>query len=67
MTVAFAMGPIIGPLLVAGLVHVPGGSSRALAISALPLFVAAYALYTQHEESASTTDATGAQTVERRS
>ena len=49
MTAAFAIGQIIGPLLVAGLVHVPGGFSWALAISALPLFVAAYALYTQHE------------------
>lgn len=59
MTSAFAVGQIIGPLLVAGLVHVPGGFSWALAISALPLLVAAYVLYTQHERSASITEATG--------
>ena len=46
MTAAFAIGQIIGPLLVAGLVHVPGGFSWALAISALPLLVAAYVLGT---------------------
>jgi MFS family permease len=58
MTAAFSIGQIIGPLLVAGLVHVPGGFSWALAISALPLLVAAYMLYTQQERSASITDAT---------
>ena len=46
MTAAFAIGQIIGPLLVAGLVHVPGGFSWALAISALPLLAAAYLLST---------------------
>jgi predicted MFS family arabinose efflux permease len=52
MTSAFAVGQIIGPLLVAGLVHVPGGFSWALGISALPLLVAAYALYTQNARAA---------------
>jgi MFS family permease len=47
MTAAFAIGQIVGPLLVAGLVHVPGGFSWALAIAALPLFIAAYALSRQ--------------------
>ena len=60
MTSAFAVGQIIGPLLVAGLVHVPGGFSWALGISALPLLIAAYVLYTQYERSASIPDATGA-------
>jgi len=60
MTSAFAVGQIIGPLLVAGLVHVRGGFSWALGISALPLLVAAYVLYTQYERSADITDATGA-------
>jgi MFS family permease len=46
MTAAFAIGQIIGPLLVAGLVHVPGGFSWALAISALPLLAAAFLLST---------------------
>jgi len=59
MTSAFAVGQIIGPLLVAGLVHVPGGFSWALAISALPLLVAAYALYRHSERSARITEATG--------
>jgi predicted MFS family arabinose efflux permease len=52
MTSAFAVGQIIGPLLVAGLVHVPGGLSWALAISALPLLVAAYVLYMQNARAA---------------
>jgi len=46
MTAAFAIGQIAGPLLVAGLVHVPGGFSWALAIAALPLLGAAYLLST---------------------
>ena len=46
MTAAFAIGQIVGPLLVAGLVHVPGGFSWALAIAALPLLGAAYLLST---------------------
>jgi len=50
MTAAFAIGQIVGPLLVAGLVHVPGGFSWALAISALPLVIAAYVLNTLHDE-----------------
>ena len=49
MTAAFAIGQIVGPPLVAGLVHVPGGFSLALAASSLPLFVAAYALYARRE------------------
>jgi predicted MFS family arabinose efflux permease len=52
MTSAFALSQIIGPLLVAGLVHVPGGFSWALGISALPLLVAAYMLYTQNTRAA---------------
>ena len=52
MTSAFAFSQIIGPLLVAGLVHVPGGFSWALGISALPLLVAAYMLYTQNTRAA---------------
>jgi MFS family permease len=52
MTSAFAVGQIIGPLLVASLVHVPGGFSWALGISALPLLVAAYVLYTQNARAA---------------
>jgi MFS family permease len=58
MTSAFAVGQIIGPLLVASLVHVRGGFSWALGISVLPLLVAAYMLYTQYERSAGITDAT---------
>ena len=54
MTAAFAIGQIIGPLLVAGLVQLPNGFSWALAISALPLIVAAYVLYTHGLRSAST-------------
>ena len=54
MTAAFATGQIIGPLLVAGLVQLPNGFSWALAISALPLIVAAYVLYTQASRSAPT-------------
>src|SRR5258706_5847060 len=41
MTSAFAAGQIIGPLLVAGLAHVPGGFSWALGVFALPLLVTA--------------------------
>jgi predicted MFS family arabinose efflux permease len=52
MTSAFAVGQIIGPLLVAGLVHVPGGFSWALSVSALPLLVAAYVLYMQNARAA---------------
>ena len=52
MTSAFAVGQIIGPLLVAGLVHVPGGFSWALSLSALPLLVAAYVLYMQSARAA---------------
>lgn len=44
MTAAFAVGQIIGPLLVAGLVPVANGFAWALAISALPLLIAAYVL-----------------------
>ncbi len=58
MTSAFAVGQIIGPLLVAGLVHVSGGFSWALGASALPLLVAAYMLYTRYERSAGIVDAT---------
>jgi predicted MFS family arabinose efflux permease len=58
MTSAFAVGQIIGPLLVAGLVHVTGGFSWALGASALPLLVAAYMLYTRYERSAGIVDAT---------
>jgi MFS family permease len=50
MTAAFAIGQIVGPLLVAGFVHVPGGFSWALAISALPLVIAAYVLSTRRDE-----------------
>ena len=50
MTAAFAIGQIVGPLLVAGLVHVPGGFSWALAISAVPLVIAAYVLSTRRDE-----------------
>jgi predicted MFS family arabinose efflux permease len=52
MTSAFAVGQIIGPLLVAGLVQVPGGFSWALSVSALPLLVAAYVLYMQNARAA---------------
>jgi len=52
MTSAFAVGQIIGPLLVAGLVHVPGGFSWALSVSALALLVAAYVLYMQNARAA---------------
>ena len=52
MTSAFAVGQIIGPLLVAGLAHVPGGFSWALGVSALPLLVAAYVLYMQNARAA---------------
>jgi MFS family permease len=45
MTAAFAVGQIAGPLLVAALVRVPGGFSWALALSALPLLVAAAVLH----------------------
>jgi len=58
MTSAFAVGQIIGPLLVAGLVHVPGGFSWALSVSALPLLVAAYVLSCKTREPRKT-DATG--------
>jgi MFS family permease len=58
MTSAFAVGQIIGPLLVAGLVRVSGGFSWALVASALPLLVAAYMLYTRYEPSAETIHAT---------
>ncbi len=44
MTAAFAIGQIIGPLLVAGLVNIPNGFAWALAVSALPLLLAAYVL-----------------------
>jgi MFS family permease len=44
MTSAFATGQIVGPLLVAGLVHVPGGFSWSLGISAVPFLVAAWML-----------------------
>jgi predicted MFS family arabinose efflux permease len=52
MTSAFAVGQIIGPLLVAGLVHVPGGFSWALSVSALPLLVAAFVLYMENARAA---------------
>jgi MFS family permease len=58
MTSAFAVGQIMGPLLVAGLVHGTGGFSWALGASALPLLVAAYMLYTRYERSAGIVDAT---------
>jgi len=53
MTSAFAVGQIVGPLLVAGFVHLPGGFSWALGASALPLLVAAYMLHTRYEQRAS--------------
>ena len=49
MTSAFALGQIVGPLLVSGLVGVPGGFSYALAAAAVPLFLATYALYMSPE------------------
>ena len=52
MTSAFAVGQIIGPLLVAGLVHVRGGFSWALSVSALPLLIAAFVLYMQNARAA---------------
>jgi MFS family permease len=58
MTSAFAVGQIIGPLLVAGLVDVTGGFSWALGLSALPLLVAAYMLYTRKERSAGSVEVT---------
>jgi MFS family permease len=51
MTSAFAIGQIIGPLLVAGLVHVPGGFAWALCLSALPLLAAAYVLKASNRSS----------------
>jgi len=47
MTSAFATGQIVGPLLVAGLVHLPGGFSWPLGISAVPLLLAAVLLRTR--------------------
>ncbi|HEY2884303.1 MAG TPA: YbfB/YjiJ family MFS transporter [Rhizomicrobium sp.] len=41
MTSAFAVGQIIGPILVSGLVHIRGGFSYALIASAIPLLLAA--------------------------
>ena len=52
MTSAFAVGQIIGPLLVAGLVHVRGGFSWALSASAFALLVAACVLYMQNTRAA---------------
>jgi len=49
MTSAFATGQIIGPLLVAGLVRVPGGFSWSLGVSAVPLLVAAVLLRAERE------------------
>jgi MFS family permease len=61
MTSAFATGQIVGPLLVAGLVHVPGGFSWSLAISAVPLLIAAYMLGSQPAGRAAVTEPTRAQ------
>jgi predicted MFS family arabinose efflux permease len=53
MTSAFAVGQIVGPLLVSGLVHVPGGFSYALIASAIPLLLAAYLLFPDRPPAAS--------------
>lgn len=45
MTSAFAVGQIAGPLLVSWLVRFEGGFSFALAVAAIPLCLAAYALF----------------------
>ena len=45
MTSAFALGQIAGPLLVGAFMDVEGGFTAALATSAIPLFLAAYALW----------------------
>ena len=52
MTSAFATGQIVGPLLVAGLVRVPGGFSWSLGISAVPLLLAAVLLRADGERRA---------------
>jgi MFS family permease len=44
MTAAFALGQVVGPLLVGALVDVPGGFDIALAIAAAPLMLAGYLL-----------------------
>jgi len=44
MTSAFALGQIVGPLLVSALATVPGGLTYALVIAAIPLCIAAIAL-----------------------
>jgi predicted MFS family arabinose efflux permease len=45
MTSAFALGQIVGPLLVSAFVHAPHGFDLALLVAAVPLFFAAYALF----------------------
>jgi predicted MFS family arabinose efflux permease len=44
MTSSFAVGQIVGPLLVGGLVRFPGGFSYALAVAAVPLLAAGVVL-----------------------
>ena len=60
MTAAFAMGQIAGPLLVAALVRIPGGFSWALALSAIPLLVAAGVLHMRPSPTESVDGATHA-------
>jgi hypothetical protein len=45
MTSAFALGQIVGPMLVSWLVRFEGGFSLALAAAAIPLLLAAVALF----------------------
>jgi predicted MFS family arabinose efflux permease len=47
MTAAFAVGQIVGPLLVGGLVRFPHGFAYALVLAALPLLAAGAALLTR--------------------
>jgi predicted MFS family arabinose efflux permease len=50
MTSAFAVGQIVGPMLVSWLVRFEAGFSFALAAAAIPLFLAAYALFIKTEQ-----------------
>jgi predicted MFS family arabinose efflux permease len=49
MTSAFAVGQVLGPLLVSFLVGLPGGFAMALVAAAAPLLIAAYTLFVNRE------------------
>jgi MFS family permease len=55
MTAAFAVGQIVGPLLVSGLVRYSSGFAYALGLAALPLLAAGAALATGHATHAADT------------